>query len=63
MTMYADEEYQEDRPYNTEINDLAFIIAQMTSGVKGALPEQDDFVLAKEVRDKIQESIDEYYEY
>ena len=63
MIVYADEEYQEDRPYSTEVNDLAFIIAQMTSGIKGALPEQDDFELAKEARDKIQELISDYYEY
>ena len=46
-----------------EINDIGFIIAQMTAGFKGALPEQDDFDLASEARDKIREIIDEFYDY
>lgn len=53
---------EEPKPYNTEVNDLAFIIAQMTSGMKGALPEQDDFDIAKEAANICQALIDEFYD-
>lgn len=45
-----------------ELNDLGFIVAQMTAGFKGALPEQDDFDIAAEARDIIRALIDEFYE-
>jgi hypothetical protein len=35
--------------YTTAKEDLAKIIAQITSGVKDSIPEQDDFDLAAEV--------------
>lgn len=35
-------------------NDIASVVAQMTSGFQGAIPEQDDFDIASEVRDRIQ---------
>ena len=59
MSSYQDE----PQPYTSsmEVNDLGFIIAQMTSGIKGVLPEQDDFDIAKEARDVIEGLIEEYY--
>ena len=35
--------------YKTERDDLAVIIAQMTSGFIDAIPEQDDYILADKV--------------
>lgn len=53
---------EEPRVYRTQINDLAFIVSQMTSGIKGALPEQDDFEIAEVAAKNIQDMIDDYYE-
>lgn len=56
---------EEPQQYSSSmaLNDIGFVVAQMTAGFKGALPEQDDFDIASEVRDRIQELIDEFYEY
>lgn len=57
--------YQETRGVYTsgdEVNDLAFIISQMTAGFKGALPEQDDFEIAAVLRDRARELIDDFYD-
>lgn len=35
-----------NKPYTTAREDLAKLIAQETSGLEGALPEQDDYDLA-----------------
>lgn len=44
-----------------ELNDLAFIIAQMTAGFKGALPEQDDFEMAETLQREANRVIDDFY--
>lgn len=35
--------------YNNDECDLAHVISQITSGIKNAIPEENDFILAKEV--------------
>ena len=45
--------------YKTSQKDLAEIIAQMTSGFKNAVPEQDDYDLAGEVIHFIEEKLRE----
>lgn len=44
-------------PYTTANEDLARIVAQMTSGAKDAIPEQDDFDLAKKVVEFIEKEL------
>lgn len=63
MSIIDPETGYEEMPqnYTTEVNDLGFIIAQMTSGVKGALPEQEDFEIAENLAIVAREMIDEYY--
>lgn len=43
----------DDEPYTTARDDLAAIIAQETSGIKDALPEDDDYDLADEFIERI----------
>jgi hypothetical protein len=43
------------QPYLRGVYDLAKIIAQETSGITGAIPEQDDYNLAREFVKKIEE--------
>lgn len=53
---------EEMKPYMTARHDLTFIVAQMTSGIKGVLPEQDDYELAGEIELMIEEKIQEFYD-
>lgn len=48
--------------YMTAREDLTMIIAQMTSGIAGAMPEQDDYEIAGEVELIAREKIKEYYD-
>lgn len=48
-------------PYMTAHEDLTMVIAQMTSGMKDCIPEQDDYELAREVKEKIEDMIQDYY--
>lgn len=47
--------------YTKAKEDLAMVIAQMVSGIDGVTPEQDDYELACEVEQMIEDKINEYY--
>ena len=43
--------------YKTAIDDMATVIAQITSGIAGAIPEQADFDLADETIREIEKKL------
>lgn len=47
--------------YNNAREDLTVVIAQMTSGIEGALPEQDDYELAGDVVEVIEDMIEAFH--